>query len=34
MITNLWQVRYISLYQEICDIDDSAEYADAARKSP
>lgn len=29
MAANIWQVPYISLYQEICDTGSCAEYADA-----
>jgi len=34
MAANVWHVRYISLYQEICGADGCAEYADRAHKIP
>ncbi len=34
MAANVWQVRYISLYQELCGVDGCAEYADRAHKIP
>jgi peptidoglycan/LPS O-acetylase OafA/YrhL len=34
MAANVWHVRYISLYQEICSVDVCAEYADGAHKIP
>ncbi len=34
MAANVWHVRYVSLYQEICGVDGCAEYADRARKIP
>jgi peptidoglycan/LPS O-acetylase OafA/YrhL len=34
MAENVWHVRYISLYQEVCTADGCAEYADAAHKIP
>ncbi len=34
MARDVWQVRYISLYNEICDVDDCVEYADADRRIP
>jgi len=34
MAANVWHVRYISLYQEICGTDGCAEYADRAHKIP
>lgn len=34
MAANVWHVRYISLYQEICGVDGCADFADGARKIP
>ena len=34
MAANVWHVRYISLYQEICGVDGCAEYADGEHKIP
>ena len=34
MAANVWHVRYISLYQEICGVDGCAEYADPEHKIP
>jgi peptidoglycan/LPS O-acetylase OafA/YrhL len=34
MAANLWHVRYISLYQELCFVDSCVEYADGAHKIP
>jgi len=34
MATNVWHVKYISLYQEICSAEACAEYADAAHTIP
>jgi peptidoglycan/LPS O-acetylase OafA/YrhL len=34
MAADVWHVRYISLYQEICGVDGCAEYADKAHKIP
>ena len=34
MAENVWHVRYISLYQELCTANGCAEYADAAHKIP
>jgi peptidoglycan/LPS O-acetylase OafA/YrhL len=34
MAANVWHVRYISLYQELCGVDGCAEYADGAHKIP
>jgi peptidoglycan/LPS O-acetylase OafA/YrhL len=34
MANDVWHVRYISLYQEICGVNGCAEYADASRKIP
>lgn len=34
MAADVWQVRYISLYQELCGVDGCAEYADGAHKIP
>src|ERR1700722_12179845 len=34
MADNVWHVRYISLYRELCGADRCAEYADRARKIP
>lgn len=34
MANDVWHVRYISLYQEICGVNGCAEYADASHKIP
>jgi peptidoglycan/LPS O-acetylase OafA/YrhL len=34
MAANVWHVRYISLYQELCGVDGCAQYADGAHKIP
>lgn len=34
MAADVWHVRYISLYQELCGVDGCAEYADRAHKIP
>ncbi|HUN60361.1 MAG TPA: acyltransferase family protein [Candidatus Sulfotelmatobacter sp.] len=34
MAANVWHIRYISLYQEICGVEGCAEYADGAHKIP
>jgi peptidoglycan/LPS O-acetylase OafA/YrhL len=34
MAANVWHVRYVSLYQELCGVDGCAEYADKVHKIP